>query len=175
MRPIEQPKKAILFSGILHNQEVDHQVIHDILEKKLGKIIIESRTFSFSETHYYCVEMGPVLYRFWVGFDNLIEQDQIADIKLQCNELELDQFSSDGKRNANIDPGYLTRGKVVLATTKNNQHRLYLKKSIYGEVTLRFKNKSYRPWEWTFPDYCRDEATLFFSRLRSIYCSRVSA
>jgi hypothetical protein len=175
MGQIEQPKKAILFAGILHNPTVDRDLIYDILENNLGKIILQSRTFSFSETNYYHDEMGPVLYRIWIGFDNLIEQDQIVDIKLRCNELELKQFSSDGKRNVNIDPGYLTRAKVVLATTKNNQHRLYLTNSIYGEVTLRFKNKIYEPWEWTFPDYCRDEAITFFSELRSIYCTKVSA
>ncbi len=175
MGQIIQPKKAILFTGILHNDSVNRDFIYDVLENNLGKIILESPTFSFSETNYYCDEMGPVLNRIWVGFDNLIEQDQIVDIKLQCNELELKQFAGNGKRNANIDPGYLTRAKVVLATTKNNQHRLYLTKSIYGEVTLRFKNKTYKPWEWTYPDYCRGEAITFFSQLRSIYCAKVSA
>jgi hypothetical protein len=68
----------------------------------------------------------------------------------------------------NLDPGYITLGKVVLASTKNNQHRLYLGRGIFGEVTLRYRKKRYEPWEWTFADYKTETAVSFFIQLRKI-------
>ncbi|MFN3467301.1 MAG: DUF4416 family protein, partial [Candidatus Brocadiales bacterium] len=41
-------------------------------------------------------------------------------------------------RPVNIDPGYLTSSKLVLASTNDYSHRIYLKKGIYAEVTLRY-------------------------------------
>ncbi len=113
--------------------------------------------------------MGKNLTRVFAAFDNLIEKDRIVDIKLKTNQIEDNLFSVNGKRSVNIDPGYLTSAKVVLATTKNFQHRLYLKKGIFAEVTLRYKKDSYSPWEWTFRDYKREESIDFFNKLRVIY------
>jgi len=58
---------------------------------------------------------------------------------------------------------------VVLASTKNNQHRLYLGEGIWAEVTLRYRNKTYTPWEWTFRDYRLESTIRFFNDLRSLY------
>jgi len=33
----------------------------------------------------------------------------------------------------NIDPGYISLGKLVLASTKDHAHRLYLGEGVYGE------------------------------------------
>ena len=64
-------------------------------------------------------------------------------------------FSADGKRNVNIDPGYLTLANVILATTKGYSHRIYLGKGIYGEVTLLYKekDKTFVPNIFTYSDY----------------------
>ncbi|RMF85348.1 MAG: DUF4416 family protein, partial [Nitrospinota bacterium] len=59
--------------------------------------------------------------------------------------------------------------KVVLATTKDRQHRIYLGKGIYAEVTLRYVAKHYRCWEWTYPDYRTPEYIQTFEALRKLY------
>jgi hypothetical protein len=168
MKKIRTPAKAVLFTGILYNERVVLDTLIGSLRETFGPILLKSEAFSFTETDYYKREMGD-LTRLWLGFDRFIEQDEIVDIKILCNRLEADRYSTRNKRDVNLDPGYLTRGKVVLATTKDNQHRLYLSKNIYGEVTLRYKNGSYIPWEWTYRDYKRNEAMHFFIQLRSVY------
>jgi hypothetical protein len=168
MGQVQIAQKAILFAGLLYNDTVALQNVCERLQNSYGKISLYSRSFRFTETDYYAEEMGRDLTRIWVGFDTLIYRERIVGIKHQCNELE-ESFTRQRKRNVNIDPGYLTLGKVVLATTKDNQHRLYLDDGIYGEVTLRYRNRSYDPWEWTFKDYRRDEAVQFFIQLRSLY------
>lgn len=169
MGSIALPPKALLFTGLLFNRSVNRSELYNVLEEEYGPIILQSDPFPFTETGYYRDEMGEEIWRVWTGFDALIEQDSIVEAKLRSNELEQELFSIEGRRNANIDTGYVTCGKVVLATTKNNQHRVYLQQGIYAEVTLRYRSKTYMPWEWTYPDYRRGEAIRFFNELRGLY------
>lgn len=162
------PVRALLFAGLLLNISVDRDRIYSILEGEFGRIAMTSNSFSFTETDYYSHEMGTGLARIWLGFRRLLHQDEIVDLKLKTNRIEED-FTVNGNRTVNLDPGYLTLGKVVLASTKDNQHRLYLGRGIYGEVTLRYHRGSYRPWEWTYRDYRWEEAVRFFNCLREEY------
>lgn len=165
-----EPDRALLFAGLLLHISVDRDRIYSILEGEFGRIIMTSSSFLFTETDYYTREMGPDLTRVWLGFRKLIRQDDIVDVKLKTNLME-GELAAGGKRTVNLDPGYLTPAKVVLATAKDHQHRLYLGRGIYGEVTLRFQGGSYRPWEWTYRDYRREEAVRFFNGLREKYRS----
>jgi hypothetical protein len=170
---VHLPPKAILFTGLIYSISAHHQNIHKVLEEEFGSVCLTSRTFSFDETDYYRVEMGAELLREFISFDALISMESIPDIKLCTNRIEMELFSKNGRRFVNIDPGYLTHGKVILATTKNFQHRLYLGKGIYGEVTLRYRKTSFTPWEWTYKDYRRDESIEFFNKLRHIYRTKM--
>ena len=55
--------------------------------------------------------------------------------------------------------------RVVLASTKNFYHRIYVGKGVYAEVTLYWKDKEFKKLEWTFPDY---RTFLYHSTLTSI-------
>jgi len=169
MGTIRIPQKAILFAGLIYNSAESSEHIHGILEKEYGSICLTSPTVSFDETDYYHEEMGDCLLREFIAFDMLIDMQDIAHIKLRTNSIEDYYFSNEGKRRVNIDPGYLTSAKVVLATTKNFQHRIYLGQGIYAEVTLRYRKNSFTPWEWTYPDYKSDASIMFFNRLRELY------
>ncbi len=168
MGQITQPPKALLFFGILRSPSVDFETLKCDLEKTFGAIVLKSDSFPFHETDYYRDEMGEELVRTWIGFDCLFEPNRLVDIKHECNCIENERYSISGRRMVNLDPGYLTLGKVVLASTKNNQHRLYLGRGIFGEATLRYRRKCFEPWEWTFSDYRRKEAEHFFIQLRII-------
>jgi len=174
MGTVKPPLKAILFTGLLFNKTVEPDHIYEILEKEFGRIILKSSPFIFKETDYYKNEMGPDLTRVFAAFDIFIEGDSIADIKIKTNRIEETIFSTNRKRTVNIDPGYVTSAKVVLATTKNFQHRIYLKKGIFAEITLRYRGKSYEPWEWTFKDYRLKESIDFFNSLRAVYRAKVN-
>ncbi|UCB45603.1 MAG: DUF4416 family protein [Spirochaetota bacterium] len=169
MGTIKFPSRVILFTGLLYNNSVDKEKIFSVLEDSFGKIALTSEIFPFTETHYYEAEMGKNVLRVFASFEPLIDPSDIPDIKIRTNEIEEKLFCSSGNRDVNIDPGYLTNGKVILVTTKNHQHRIYLRKGIYGEVTLRYRKGSFIPWEWTYPDYRRPESIAFFNQLRERY------
>lgn len=74
-----------------------------------------------------------------------------------------------GKRRVNIDPGYLDSSKLVLASRKDYAHRIYLNKGVYGEVTLFYRQKTFTPWECTYPDYRSPPYLAAFNRIRELY------
>ena len=74
-----------------------------------------------------------------------------------------------GKRRVNIDPGYISQSKLVLATTKDHSHRIYLGQGIFAEVTLRYYKGTFRAWEWTYPDYASPPYIAIFNHIRKLY------
>jgi len=139
-----------------------------LLSDKFGKIEIISAIYDFNFTQYYFKEMGGDLRKQILGFEKLIAPEKLSDFKILTNEIET-KFSYNTNRKVNIDPGYLSAGKVVLATTKNFDHRIYLGKGIYGDVHLRYRGNKFHFNEWTYPDYRDMLAIDFFARLRKKY------
>jgi hypothetical protein len=167
------PGKALLFIGLIYNSAQNPDHVYKVLEEEFGTVCLSSARFPFTETNYYNREMGEGLLREFIAFEALVSMERISDIKLRTNWMEHTYFSSDGRRTVNIDPGYITSAKVVLATTKDFQHRLYLGNGIYAEVTLRYRKSSFYPWEWTYRDYRRRETIDFFNRLREVYRAKL--
>ena len=89
------------------------------------------------------------------------------------NELEA-STAHRGRRSVNYDPGYLEAAKLVLATTKNFDHRLYLGNGIYGDVQLRFRKGAFAAMDWTYPDYQQQSVLDFFHLVRSWYLRRLA-
>jgi hypothetical protein len=138
------------------------------LSKVFGPIDFESRLLPFDHTDYYTPEFGPGLRRQIISFLRLVAPANLPAIKQQTNELEW-SLAIGGKRRVNIDPGYVSLGKMVLATTKDHAHRLYLGQDIYGEVTLTYQRGRFRPWPWTYPDYAEDCYCALFDEIRRRY------
>jgi hypothetical protein len=142
--------------------------VREALARIWGPIDFASPLLPFDHTAYYAVEFGPGLQRQFVTFAMLIPQEDLPRVKRQTNELEAD-WAAAGQRRVNIDPGYVSLGKLVLATTKDHAHRLYLGQGIYGEVTLTYQRGRFRPWPWTYPDYASDEYCALFDGVRTRY------
>jgi hypothetical protein len=135
---------------------------------RFGPLEAESELFPFAHTDYYAAEFGPDLVRQIVTFERLIDPAELPAVKRATNELER-TFTEGERRQINLDPGYVALGKLVLATTKDHAHRIYLGQGIYGEVTLAYQRGRFRPWPWTYPDYAGDEYCAFFDRVRERY------
>jgi hypothetical protein len=144
-----------------------------LLVRAYGPADLESEIWPFDQTDYYAAEMGPDLCRWFLSFDRLIRPDELAEIKRNTNELERqiadDCLLADRQRPVNLDPGYISLAKLVLATTKDRSHRLYLGAGIYGEVTLHYSEGAWQVWPWTYPDYRKPEYHAFFERVRERY------
>jgi hypothetical protein len=134
-----------------------------------GPIELESPRFDFAETHYYDASMGPGLKKMFFAFQRPIDPETLVDIKLETNRWE-EEFaasaSHDEPRPLNLDPGYLTQAKLVLASTKDFAHRIYLARGIFAEITLQYKHRRWQHHEYTFADYRRADYQEFFTKCR---------
>lgn len=174
MGETREPQLVKTFVGILTGRLSLLSTVNSLLQERLGPISIESDLLEFNYTRYYENEMGPGLKRCFVGFDLLGPPDKLVEVKSFTNDLER-TFSEEGKRLVNLDPGYLTAAKVVLASTKDYAHRLYLGGGIYGEVTLVYQDRRFRALPWTYPDYRTEMYHDFFRQLRTGYLSQIAS
>ncbi|ETW94784.1 MAG: hypothetical protein ETSY1_33390 [Candidatus Entotheonella factor] len=168
MGHVRPPMQVIYFCALLYAPSIPEADVGQALEARFGPIILRSQAVPFVQTNYYEREMGNDLTRIYLGFAPLRNMGDLAAIKHATNQLET-QWLVDNRRLVNLDPGYLDHAKVVLVTTKDYSHRLYLGGGMYAEVTLQYRNKSYQPWEWTYPDYRQPVALNFFNQLREVY------
>jgi len=164
-----KPVKLII--GLIAPEDLFDKV-EKILCQKFGPADFKSEILDFNFTDYYEREMGTGLKRRFLSFKRNIVPRDLSHIKLYTNRIEKKFSKSNGSRKVNIDPGYLTLSKLVLATTKDYQHRLYLDNGIYAEVTLRFKGKSFTIWEWTYPDYRSPAYISIFNHIRNNLLSK---
>src|SRR5437762_3281111 len=165
------PPGAKLICGILaaDQDRLDRAVGE--LARRLGPIECRSEAWPFAATDYYADEMGENLLRQFVSFAGCVVPEQLVTIKLATNEIELHLCEAYGRPAerlpVNLDPGYVTLGKLVLATTKDHAHRIYLGEGIYGEITLRYWQHKWQPWPWTYPDYAAGTYFPFFLVVRN--------
>ena len=172
MGKVREVSPAVLVAGITfsENEVLKHTVTS--LEDEFGQIEFKSAAFDFDMTDYYTTEMGENLSKIFCAFKNPIEPGVLPDIKLKTNEIEL-RFARRDKENplrtVNIDPGYITLSKLVLASTKDYSHRIFIGKGIYAETTLRFLHGSFMPIDTTYPDYRTPLTIDFFNRARDYF------
>ncbi len=138
---------------------------------EFGPVDQESAAAPWTRTNYYEPEMGDGLLRKFVFFEQLIDPGRLAAIKLLTNGIEehkARKTSGGLNRRINLDPGYLTEAKVVLASAKDFAHRLYIGENIYAEVTLRYDStcRCFLPLEYTFPEYRSDDLRKLFTTAR---------
>lgn len=144
------------------------------LEGELGAIDLLGETYRFDHSRYYQAEMGDELLKRFASFSRLAESGFLVRLKRRTAACERIYRSDAGARRVNIDPGYWSDAKLVLASTKNYSHRICIGRRVFAEVTLRFSRGVLTPLEWTYPDYRTAEALKFFARVRRRYFQQLA-
>jgi hypothetical protein len=164
-----------LFIGLLVSHSSLVAPVRERLAGEYGPIDLESPPIPFDFTDYYSSQMGDAVERIFFSFDRLIPPDRLADAKRHTNDIE-DEFRpycTLVQRPVNLDPGYIEQAKVILASTKNFYHRIYIGRGIFAEVTMHFRNNTFQYFPWTYPDYQSLPYQEFFLRMRQIYRSQL--
>ena len=177
MADINCPKPVKLFVGILSSDNTLLEEVEYLLAKRLGKVDIKSEIFPFDFTDYYKKEMGTNISRQFLCFKELINPEELSDIKIWTNELENEikcYRKSDVARPINLDPGYLTHCNLILASAKDYYHRIHLQNGIYAEVTLFYQHEVFKNLPWTYPDFQTEEYKNFFLKVRTLYAKDIS-
>ncbi|HUU21743.1 MAG TPA: DUF4416 family protein [Phycisphaerae bacterium] len=138
------------------------------LEGAYGPVDVTGEVMEFGFTDYYERQMGKGLLRQFVAFGRLIDPGEIGPIKIATNAMEAEFAATDAPppRPVNLDPGYVTESKLVLASTKDFSHRIYLGGGIFAEVTLTYSHGRWTGHQWTFPDYASGAYDAFLDAAR---------
>lgn len=141
------------------------------MEAAFGPLLAAGERWPFCQTRYYEKTMGDGLIKQLLAFTRLVDMDQLAVVKRTTIALEAELKNSGyaEARPVNLDPGFLGLGKFVLATTKDQAHRIYLRDGIFAEVTLQFQDGHFRANPWTYPDWAQPLVLTFLDRMREEY------
>ena len=166
MARVRKPLPAKLLITMIFAEGFPLQQTKEHLIGEFGSPEVQSPPLPFTSTRYYAPEMGDFLWRKFIIFQSSIEKEELISAKRTTIQIErLFSVMRNGLlcRRINLDPGYLTLSQLVLATTKDRAHRVYLGEGIYADLHLRYQRGFFRPLEWTYPDYRTPMALTFFS------------
>ncbi len=164
--PFSQEKLVI---GLLISRDEHRIALEEELKERWGPFDLTAGPLAFDYTHYYDREMGTPIFRWFYSFAELADPSRLADIKRETDRIEGKYLNGEGGRTVNLDPGLMALHRFILATTKDNAHRIPLRDGIYGETTLLYRNRDFEPLEWTYPDFRSRENRDILKKIREIY------
>jgi len=173
MGKIREPIPMKLFVGMLSAEASLFEACDNILRKEYGSVDFRSEIQPWNRTDYYQEELGTDILRTFIFFEQLMDPAILPMVKIFTNALEKQFATGSGsgtKRRINLDPGYITEAKIVLASTKDFSHRIYVGQNIFAEVTLQYRlqGRTFISLEHTYPDFRSDESIALFNKARRL-------
>ena len=169
MGEILPPKRVLPLLAVTSQYDAAFDWAEHQTTKRWGPVRLCSERFRFDQTDYYETSMGANLRKQFLVSESLFDPAELSHWKVETNQWEADfgdKHDYQESRPLNLDPGYLTEDKLVLASTKNHAHRIYVDNGIYAEITLQYRRREWQPCAWTYPDYRQPEFHHFFSVAR---------
>jgi hypothetical protein len=161
---------VIRFVAVISSDEAVTQWAVGRITEHWGATAEISPPQSFEAGGYYQAEMGARLSKILVALAQPQDPAGLAQWKTQTNGWEREaatEFAGPQVRPLNLDPGYITQAKLVLATAKDRDHRIYLRDGIFAEVTLSYVGGRWIDHRWTYPDYRTEAVADFANRCRA--------
>jgi hypothetical protein len=171
MGAISPPHPVLLLIAVSSRYNAALDWARERITEEFGPLGAVSPAFDFTETDYYTATMGSDLKKQFVVAREPVDPGRLPAIKRLTNKWEADYAAAASHpepRPLNLDPGNLTLAKLVLASTKDHAHRIYLADGIYAEVTLSYRGKQWHAFDWTYPDYRRADFQQFFTEAREL-------
>jgi len=167
---IRTVEPVVRFCAIIsRHQELRDNAV-ELIAADWGKPVIVSPELDFESGGFYTETMGADLKKRLVAFEGFVDPAELAGWKCQSNGWEAKlaaEFSHQELRPLNLDPGYMSQAKLVLATIKDRDHRVYLRDGIFAEVTLTYVGKQWRHHRWSYPSYRTKPVAQFAAECRT--------
>lgn len=154
--------KGKLFFGVMfYDKDLLDKAINALV-KEYGVVEKESFEYDFVKyTSYYEEEMGKKIIKKFLIFKKEIDEEGLVSVKKFITSIE-EKYSDSGKRRINIDPGYVSSSKVVLASFKKKDFKKDLGEGVYAHEVLTLKDGKVKHYWHTFKDYREEEIKKFF-------------
>ncbi len=178
MGNLHSPIPVKLFLGMISREPGLLSECTRLFAQEYGPVDLVSSILPWDHSEYYREEIGTGLLRMFIFFEPLVDPELLAAAKHHAIRIEAtfsEPAAAGTRRRINLDPGYLTEAKVVLATTKDFPHRIYIGRNIYAEATLHYHkdSRSYQPVEHTYPDFRTEYCLRLFNGARDTLRSRL--
>ena len=170
MAEAQNPEPVRFFTAVLAADARCLEAAGRLVGERWGAPDLVSPRYPFNHTDYYAAQAGPRIIRAFFSFPGGFARELLPARKNESNAMEKELAAALADtglpRPVNLDPGYLTLEKIVLASCKNFVHRIYLGQGVYGEVTLIYRKGRFTPTPWTFPDYLSGVYDEYFLEVR---------
>jgi len=170
MWELKSPDRVKLIIGILAADKRCLDAATKAVGEKFGDFDFVSNVWAFTQTDYYREQTGTNILRQFVSIERAISPGRLAKMKHKTNKIEqilAEELDVELPRPVNLDPGIISPANLVLATTKNFAHRIYIGKKMFAEVTLIYENRAWKTLEYTYPDYRQQCYFEFFDKVRN--------
>jgi len=164
---LTEARPAVLMVSVLYGAGDRLEEAVRRLETVFGPVALRSEPYDFDMSDYYRPEMGVDLRRVWLAFSQPVRPDRLVDWKLECASIEED-MSEEGCRTANLDPGYLDFGKLVLASFKEAPDKIYMGRGVWAHTCLRYGHGAFTAPDHSFPDFRGGRFDAFMRRARRL-------
>jgi hypothetical protein len=151
-RALKSPSPARRVLAVMWRPDFDIEKTLPMINQAFGDFASDTGPFEFSHSGYYEAEMGSGLCKRFIEIKGLQPRDSLADWKLKTTEFE-HRFEAEGKRPLNVDPMLVSMENVVIATSKNFPHRVYLREGVYGDLGLIRRKGGFEALPWSYADY----------------------
>ena len=169
MAAVEYVEPVVRICAVISRHRAAREWAVAAMTEAWGKVAHQTPPCPFPAGGFYEAAMGTDLLKTLVAFEELCDPSGLADWKLQSNRWEQQYAQASDHpeiRPLNLDPGYVTQAKLVLATTKDRDHRVYLRDGIFAEVTINYVGKQWVHHRWSYPDYRTAEVGEFAGKCR---------
>lgn len=170
MTSVRSVEPVIRFCAVISRHDDLRQQAIEQLANAWGPVVTQSPDLDFKAGGFYAPTMGVDLKKTLVALQGFVDPAGLADWKVQTNKLESEIASATSHpepRPLNLDPGYMSQAKLVLATTKDRDHRIYLRDGMFAEVTLTYVGKIWQHHRWSYPSYRTDPVAAFANECRN--------
>lgn len=170
MADVRWVEPVVRFCAVITRHDAARRWAIETIAEGWGAAHVASAEIPFQAGGYYTPTMGDNLRKKLVAFGDFQDPAGLADWKRQTNQWEAEYAARSNfaeSRPLNLDAGYVTQAKLVLATTKDRDHRIYLRDGMFAEVTLTYVGKRWQHHRWSYPSYRTDEVAKFAAACRS--------
>ncbi len=165
---VERPNGAVFFSIVSYNEE---EVLFKA-KKKIEKISSGSN-FSSNELQPWKTlknELPSSTESFHsriFSYSQKIHRDEIPVLKLNCIKIAESLQKEDS--SLKIIPGYLTEHNLIITSSFDDFHKIYLFKGIFAEIIYKFEKNKFHTYPSCPSYFSNKEVIYFFNQIRNFY------
>ncbi|TGK37465.1 DUF4416 family protein [Leptospira gomenensis] len=168
-----RPPGASFFIVVAYEEAETFYWIKTKTEKKFSATLYESNPMpSWKDSDADLWNQFPGRHTKILSFKRRIHREELPSIQKECLGIQNSAWEKDP--GVRIFPGYLCNHSVVIASVRDDFHRIYLFNGVYAETVYNYQKQKMNFKETAPPFFKTPEAVYFFTSLRESYVQNIN-